>query len=101
MDQYFAQFEKMTADMSKDPQERAQSKGKESKDKLCTRVKFSILEIIDMRKVLCCDQSLILPFIKILNIHFNFPCLCYERSHIHHFYQLINGVAGYLESVDT
>lgn len=81
MDQYFAQFEKMTADMSKDPQERAQSKGKESKDKLCTRVKFSILEIIDMRKVLCCDQSLILLVIQILNIiHFNFPCLCYERS---------------------
>ena len=74
MDQYFAQFEKMTADMSKDPQERAQSKGKESKDKLCTRVKFSVLKIIDMRKVLCRDQNLILPLIQILNlIRFIFP----------------------------
>ena len=57
MDQYFAQFEKMTADMSKDFQggaQSSQSKSKETKDKLCTRVKFSVLEIIDMRKVRCC-----------------------------------------------
>ena len=64
MDQYFQQFEKMTADLKreeelgittresvKDAQANQSSKKDSSKPILCSRVKFNVLDIIDLRKV--------------------------------------------------